>query len=52
MKRRWLWVVGALALLALALVAWFTLRAPRVDALELRQAPLLRTLQFSARVAT
>jgi HlyD family secretion protein len=52
MKRRWLWVAGALALLALALVAWFTLRAPRVDALELRQAPLLRTLQFSARVAT
>jgi HlyD family secretion protein len=52
MKRRWLWVAGALALLALALTAWFTLRAPRVDALEVRQAPLLRTLQFSARVAT
>jgi HlyD family secretion protein len=52
MKRRWLWVAGALAFLALALVAWFTLRAPGVDALELHQAPLLRTLQFSARVAT
>jgi HlyD family secretion protein len=52
MKRRWLWVAGALALIALALAAWFTLRAPRVDALEMRQAPLLRTLQFSARVAT
>jgi HlyD family secretion protein len=52
MKRRWLGVAGVLALLALALFGWLTLRAPRVDALELRQAPLLRTLQFSARVAT
>jgi HlyD family secretion protein len=52
MKRRWLWVAGVLALIALALFGWLTLRAPRVDALELRRAPLLRTLQFSARVAT
>jgi HlyD family secretion protein len=52
MKRRWLWIAGVLALVALALVGWRTLRAPRVDALALRQAPLLRTLQFSARVAT
>ena len=52
MKRRWLWVAGVLTLLALALLGWLNLRAPRLDALELRPAPLLRTLQFSARVAT
>ena len=52
MKRRWLWVAGVLTLLALALLGWLNLRAPRLEALELRPAPLLRTLQFSARVAT
>ena len=41
----------ALLLLA-ALLAWLALRGPRVDAQELRYAPLVRTLQFSARVAT
>ena len=34
------------------MVGWLKLRAPSVDALELRQTPLVRTLQFSARVAT
>ena len=52
-KRRWLWIVGAAALVTLAIViGWLKLRAPTVDALELRQTPLVRTLQFSARVAT
>lgn len=54
LKRRW-WVVGvATAVLAVAGVAaavW-TLRGPQVDAVTLRFAPLVRTLQFSARVAT
>ena len=35
-----------------ALLVWLALRGPRVDAQELRYAPLVRTLQFSARVAT
>ncbi len=52
LQRRWLWIVGA-ALLALAVVAGgLALRGPQVDAVQLQQAPLVRTLQFSARVAT
>jgi len=39
------------AALAAALAGWL-LRAPRVPAVELQAAPLVRTLQFSARVAT
>ena len=54
LKRRW-WVVGvATAVLTVAGVAaavW-TLQGPQVDAVTLRFAPLVRTLQFSARVAT
>ena len=34
------------------MTAWLALRGPRVDALPLSYAPLIRTLQFSARVAT
>lgn len=41
----------ALALLA-ALVAWWATRAPLVPAVSASMAPLVRTLQFSARVAT
>jgi len=45
--------VGAAVLVAVAVVAgWLKLRVPTVDALEVRQMPLVRTLQFSARVAT
>jgi len=47
------WIVLAFVLV-LALV-WMTaaaLRAPRAEALLMQPAPLLRTLQFSARVAT
>jgi HlyD family secretion protein len=52
LQRRWLWIAGA-ALLALAVVAGgLALRGPQVDAVQLQQAPLVRTLQFSARVAT
>lgn len=48
------WVVwGLLALLALSVVlVWRTLMPVRVDAVSLARAPLLRTLQFSARVKT
>ena len=41
-----------MVLVAAAVIAWQALRGPRVDALPLSYAPLVRTLQFSARVAT
>jgi HlyD family secretion protein len=50
-KSRW-WLFALLALPLIALAAWLNARAPAVAALELRAAPLVRTLQFSARVAT
>ena len=37
---------------AVALLAVWALRAPLVDVVQLKQAPLVRTLQFSARVAS
>ena len=40
------------AVLLAALAAWWTTRAPLVPAVSARMAPLVRTLQFSARVAT
>ena len=51
-RRRWPWLVAAIAISAGALFAWQALRGPRIDALPLSYAPLVRTLQFSARVAT
>ena len=51
-RRRWPWLVVAVAIAAAAVIAWQALRGPRVDALPLSFAPLIRTLQFSARVAT
>ena len=53
MKRRWLAIgVGAAVLLAAVAVGPWALRGPQVDALVVHVAPLVRTLQFSARVAT
>jgi len=52
-KRRWLAVaLGAAVLVVAAGVAAWVLRGPQVDALTVQSAPLVRTLQFSARVAT
>ncbi|MES2189461.1 MAG: efflux RND transporter periplasmic adaptor subunit [Pseudomonadota bacterium] len=51
LKHRWRWAAGAV-LVAGAVTAAVLLRAPAVDALEVKFAPLVRTLQFSARVAT
>ncbi|WP_255249969.1 efflux RND transporter periplasmic adaptor subunit [Polaromonas sp. AET17H-212] len=52
LKRGWIWMGVAAIVVVAAGVAWFVQKSPRVDVLELRYAPLLRTLQFSARVAT
>ncbi len=52
-RRRLLWLLGAVLLLAgvgFAGIAWW--RGPQVEVIEVRRAPLVRTLQFSARVAT
>ena len=52
--KRWrpaLWALGLLLIVAAAAAAW-RLRAPQVDLVTLGTAPLVRTLQFSARVAT
>ena len=51
-RRRWPWLVAAVAIAAGAAIAWLTLRGQRVDALPLNYSTLVRTLQFSARVAT
>jgi HlyD family secretion protein len=49
---RWLWPLGAVAVVLLALAAWLALRGTPAEAVAARYAPLVRTLQFSARVAT
>lgn len=51
-KRRWALALGAAALVVAAAVGAMALRGPQVDALLVQSAPLVRTLQFSARVAT
>jgi HlyD family secretion protein len=52
MVRRSVLVVAAVGILVAAGLAAWWLRAPRVAALTLQTAPLVQTLQFSARVAT
>lgn len=49
---RWLWPLAGLVLAVAAAAAWFTLRGTPSEAVVAQYAPLLRTLQFSARVAT
>ena len=52
-RQRLLWLLGAallLAALGFAGSAWW--RGPQVEVMEVQSAPLVRTLQFSARVAT
>lgn len=48
---RWLWPLLGVALLLVALLAWLALRGTPAEAVAARYAPLVRTLQFSARVA-
>lgn len=53
MSRRFVLTISVLAVALLAaLAAWWVTRAPLVPAVSARVAPLVRTLQFSARVAT
>jgi HlyD family secretion protein len=52
MSRRTIVLLAAFALVLAAAAAWLMLRAPRVAATAVQTAPLLRTLIFSARVAT
>lgn len=51
LSHRWPWIAAVLVVLA-AGAAWMASRGTAVDAVALRSAPLVRTLQFSARVAT
>jgi len=50
-KARWI-VLAVVLVLALAWMSALALRAPRAEGLLMAPGPLLRTLQFSARVAT
>ncbi|PZO10702.1 MAG: efflux RND transporter periplasmic adaptor subunit [Burkholderiales bacterium] len=50
-QRRWGWGAAGVLLVLAVWAGWFW-RHPKVDAVELRSAPLVRSLQFSARVAT
>jgi HlyD family secretion protein len=52
MKRHWIWLAAIIVVIAAAVLAWLSLRSPQVAAIEMRYAPLVRSLQFSARVAT
>ena len=51
-KHGLIWMGVVALVVAAAGITYWALRAPSVDALTLKQAPLLRTLQFSARVAS
>ncbi len=52
MSRRLGITLAVLLLIATGLLAWWFARAPAVPAVKARIAPLVRTLQFSGRVAT
>jgi HlyD family secretion protein len=52
MPRRSIFIFVVLALLAAGLLGWWFSRPASVPAVALGMAPLVRTLQFSARVAT
>ncbi|MDP3227943.1 MAG: efflux RND transporter periplasmic adaptor subunit [Acidovorax sp.] len=52
MKRRWMALALGVMLLAAVGASMFALRGPQVDGVAVQFAPLVRTLQFSARVAT
>ena len=52
MKHRWFWIIAVAAVLMVLAFVAFTTRGVPADVVEVRSGPLLRTLRFSARVAT
>ena len=52
MSRRSIFFLAALAVLIAVGVAWWSTRAPAVAGASVTKGPLVRTLQFSGRVAT
>ena len=52
LKRYWIVLAAIVVIIAAAALAWLGLRGPLVTAMEARNAPLVRSLQFSARVAS
>ena len=52
LKRYWIVLAAIVVIIAAAALAWLGLRGPLVTAMEVRNAPLVRSLQFSARVAS
>jgi HlyD family secretion protein len=52
-SRRWLWIsLAIVAVVAIIFAVWWFTRPPSVAAVKAQWSPLVRTLQFSARVAT
>jgi HlyD family secretion protein len=49
---RWVWLAGLLAVALAAGALYLATRSTSVDAVVVQQGPIVRTLQFSARVAT
>jgi HlyD family secretion protein len=52
MSRRSIISLATLCVVAAAALAWWVIRVPTVPAVIVRETPLVRTLQFSARAAT
>ena len=52
MKHRWFWIIAVAAVLMVLAFVAFTARGVPADVVEVRPGPLLRSLRFSARVAT
>lgn len=50
--RRWLGMAGAVLVIGAAAAAWLSTRGAVTDAVTVQEVPLVRTVQFSARVAT
>lgn len=52
MKRILVWIAASAVAIAVLALVWFNLRGPEVAGVDIHATPLVRTLQFSARVAT
>ena len=52
MKRILVWIAASAVAIAVLALVWFNLRGPVLAGVAIHATPLVRTLQFSARVAT